>query len=136
MVIRLILTLLFPLFQIMCFRNDAEKKELQNFLDLLKNMLVVDKNGRIIPLKVLEHPFFTVEPHTDSSHNMNITNLTPEPHFSPQPSSQRRSVDSLELYSFASTATTPREEIVLTHPENESAQMEDEEDEAAHIQPG
>ena len=56
----------------MPFQNKAKKKELQNFVDLLKQMLLVDKNRRIIPFKVLEHPFFSVEQHADSSQNMNI----------------------------------------------------------------
>ncbi|XP_074484958.1 homeodomain-interacting protein kinase 1-like [Sebastes fasciatus] len=58
--------------EMMPFRNEAEKKKLRNFVNLLKKMLLVDKHGRIIPLRVLEHPFFSVEQHTDSSQNMNI----------------------------------------------------------------
>ncbi|XP_044046173.1 homeodomain-interacting protein kinase 1-like isoform X2 [Siniperca chuatsi] len=122
------------------FRNRAEKNELRNFVDLLKKMLLVDNNGRIIPLKVLEHPFFSVEQHTDSRLNMNIKNLTvdrneAEPTVTQQPSSQEKSVHGFELCNVASEATTPHEETVFTHPESVSAKLEDEEDKAAHIQP-
>lgn len=125
----------------MCFRNKTEENELRYFVDLLKNMLLVDKNGRIIPLKVLEHPFFSVEQHTDSSQHVNTKTPTPdmkeaEPNVTQTPSPQKKSVHGFELCSVASKATTPHEETVFTCPENVSAKLEDEEDKAANIQPG
>ncbi|CAK6962924.1 homeodomain-interacting protein kinase 3-like [Scomber scombrus] len=52
----------------MSFRDKAGKKELLNFIDLLRNMLAMDKNCRIVPQVVLEHPFFFKED-TNISHN-------------------------------------------------------------------
>lgn len=119
----------------------AERNEQQNFVDLLKKMLLVDKNGRIMPLKVLEHPFFSVEQHTDSSQNMNVKTPTPDmkeagPHVTQKPSSPKKSVRGFELYNVASKAATPHEETVFTRPENVSAKLEDEEDKASISQPG
>ncbi|XP_033984639.1 homeodomain-interacting protein kinase 2-like [Trematomus bernacchii] len=53
--LKLIVDLVIP------YRHMAKREELLNFVDLLKKMLVPDKCGRIIPLTVLEHPFFAVE---------------------------------------------------------------------------
>lgn len=51
-------------------------KAVQHFTDLFRKMLMVDCNWRITPLEVLQHPFFSLEQHTDSSLNMTIDNLT------------------------------------------------------------
>lgn len=115
----------------MYFKNQAKKNEVQHFVDLVKKMLLVDKNGRIIPLKVLVHPFFSVEQHTDSSQNRTSKNLTvdtEEPNTTQKPSLLRKSV--------AFKAVTPYEEIVFTRPENVSAKLQIEKDKAAVVQPG
>lgn len=59
----------------MVFSNMVEKNDVLIFVDLLKRMLLVDNNGQIIPLRVLEHPFFSAVQHNDSSQNKNIKNL-------------------------------------------------------------
>ncbi|XP_056228484.1 homeodomain-interacting protein kinase 2-like [Seriola aureovittata] len=110
--------------KLLYFKNKAEMKEVPHFVDLLKKMLMVDKNGRIIPLEVLEHPFFSVEQHTDSTQNIAITNLTmnmEELNVIQEPSLQRNSIASKDCM-------TPHEETVFTCPENISAKLEDEED--------
>ncbi|XP_044202059.1 homeodomain-interacting protein kinase 3-like [Thunnus albacares] len=121
----------------MCFGNKAEQNELQNFVDLLKKMLLVDKNRRIIPLQVLEHPFFSVEQHAHSSQSINDKNLMvdmeeAEAYVSQELSSQETSVHSFALCDVASMTMTPHMETVFIHPENVSAKLEDE---AAGIQP-
>ncbi|KAM7393737.1 hypothetical protein PAMP_020587 [Pampus punctatissimus] len=95
----------------MCFSNKADQNELQNCVDLLKKMLLIDKNERIIPLKVLEHPFFFVEQHTHSSQNMNNINLTvdmeeAETKDSQEPPSQETSVHGSALCDVASQSMT------------------------------
>eukprot|EP00064_Thunnus_orientalis_P014610 superscaffoldBa00002563_g14657 len=121
----------------MCFGNKAEQNELRNFVDLLKKMLLVDKNRRIIPLQVLEHPFFSVEQHAHSSQSINDKNLMvdmeeAEAYVSQELSSQETSVHSFALCDVASMTMTPHMETVFIHPENVSAKLEDE---AAGIQP-
>ncbi|KAK1886281.1 Homeodomain-interacting protein kinase 2 [Dissostichus eleginoides] len=49
------------LVEVIPYRHMAKREELLNFVYLLKKMLLPDKCGRIIPLTVLEHPFFAVE---------------------------------------------------------------------------
>lgn len=53
----------------MTFIDKAGQNKLLNFVDLLKKMLEMDKNSRITPLKVLEHPFLSMEQNEHSSHN-------------------------------------------------------------------
>nr|XP_046234346.1 homeodomain-interacting protein kinase 2-like [Scatophagus argus] len=123
---------------VMCFRNTAKENEVQNFINLLKKMLLVDKHNRIIPLKVLEHPFFSVDQHTDSSQNKNVKNLTVDmeetrPNIvTLQPSSLKKTVCSVEPV--ATESMTPHQETVFTQAENVFAWLEDEEDEEAHVQ--
>lgn len=105
------------------FTDKADRNKLQHFVDLLKKMLQVDKFGRIIPLKVLEHPFFSVDQHTDTSPNMNIEHLTvtmETSNVTQQPSSDKESNIS-ETISFHG-------ETVIAGPENLSIKLEEEEE--------
>ncbi|KAK2815641.1 hypothetical protein Q5P01_026108 [Channa striata] len=43
------------------YRNKADRNEVQQLVDLLQKMLEVDQNERILPVKALEHPFFSVQ---------------------------------------------------------------------------
>ncbi|XP_030582312.1 homeodomain-interacting protein kinase 2-like [Archocentrus centrarchus] len=106
-------------------KGNSEKVEVLNFLDLLKKMLQVDKYGRIIPLKVLEHPFFTEEQHR----GMNIKNLKEDkPAVTQQLSPKKKSP--------GSKTVTALEEAAFTDPENVSTKLEGEDDKTSHVQPG
>lgn len=39
--------------------NEAEMKDLQNFVDLLEQCLALNPDKRIKPTEALKHPFFT-----------------------------------------------------------------------------
>ncbi len=87
---------------------------------------------------MLQHPFFSVEQHTDSSQNSEnlISDVKEaEPAVTQQPVTHKKNFYSVELCSAAPKTMTPHEDTVSTWPENVSAQLEDEEDEAAHVQP-
>ncbi|KAK5866405.1 hypothetical protein PBY51_020599 [Eleginops maclovinus] len=121
------LTSLDDLVEVIPYRTLAKREELLNFVDLLKKMLVPDKYGRIIPLKVLEHPFFAVEQDPDVSQSMEtviVEMREVEPSVTPQPSQSIQSV--------VFKAMTPPEQTVSAHPESYSVKLEDK---AAHIEP-
>lgn len=101
----------------MCFSNKAVHKQHLNFVDLVKKMLLVDKNERIVPLKVLKHPFFTVEHH--SSQNMKTVDVE-EIEVTQQPSSPQ-SVHCSVLCDAEPETMTPQEETVFTDVESVSA---------------
>ncbi|XP_067354433.1 homeodomain-interacting protein kinase 2-like [Channa argus] len=91
------------------YRNKANRNEVEQFVDLLQKMLVVDKNDRIIPLKVLEYPFFTVGQQSDSSQNMNFTYLMDnmgEPNVTQRPSSQGDGTAPLTVFIHGDTGIT------------------------------
>ncbi|XP_047435075.1 homeodomain-interacting protein kinase 2-like [Mugil cephalus] len=116
--------------EMLFLRNKSESRvNLVNCVDLLKRMLEVDQYARIIPLKVLEHAFFTVEQQPDGTQDRDISSLRANveeetPVITEQPLPQDDST--------ASKTTTPHEEICFTSTENEKP--EDEEKEAAHSQ--
>ena len=133
----------------------AKREELLNFVDLLKKMLFPDKCGRIIPLTVLEHPFFAVEQDPEVSQSIEIVIVDmreAEQSLTPQPS-LTESFQSIENVIFDSRdselsvtlqllqnvqsvvfkAMTPAEHTVSAQPESISVKLEDE---AAHMEPG
>ncbi|CAK6959625.1 homeodomain-interacting protein kinase 1-like [Scomber scombrus] len=64
--------------KIMSYTNEAVHIQMRKLLDLMKQMLQVDKNERIIPKKVLQHPFFIVEQHS-SQMTADVKSTVPEP---------------------------------------------------------
>ncbi|XP_040891260.1 homeodomain-interacting protein kinase 2-like [Toxotes jaculatrix] len=102
--------------QLIYFTNRAETSAVGHFVDLYKKMLRVDKYERITPLKVLEHPFFSMEQHASKSNVI-----------------QRR--PSVQKTSVASKAWSLHEEVVFTHPEKVSVKLEEEKNKAS-LQPG
>lgn len=107
------------------FQGNSEKAEVLHFLDLLKKMLQVDKYGRIIPHKVLEHPFFSEAQHR----GINIINLKDD-----EPAVTQRL--SPEKKSPGSKTMTALEEAAFIDPENVPAKLEDEDDKTPHVQFG
>lgn len=100
----------------MYYKNKAEVQTVQHFMDLFKKMLMVDNNWRITPLEALQHPFFSVERHTDNNNSMAVNNLT-----------ELTVVQTPFLHnSIAFQAIAPGEETIFTPLE----------DKAALIQPG
>ncbi|KAF3852001.1 hypothetical protein F7725_005356 [Dissostichus mawsoni] len=120
--LKLIVDLVIP------YRHMAKREELLNFVDLLKKMLVPDKCGRIIPLTVLEHPFFAVEQDPEVSQSIEtviVDMRDSEPSVTLQLSKNDQSV--------AFKAVTLPEQIVSAQPETVYFKLEDE---AAHMEPG
>ncbi|KAI4832737.1 hypothetical protein KUCAC02_015690 [Chaenocephalus aceratus] len=136
------------------YRHVAKREELLNFVDLLKNMLLPDKCGRIIPFTVLEHPFFAVEQDPEVSQSIEtviVDMREAEQSLPPQPS-LTESFQSIEnvifdsrdselsvtlqlsknVQSVAFKAVTLPEQIVSAQPETVYFKLEDE---AAHMEP-
>ncbi|KAK5927033.1 hypothetical protein CgunFtcFv8_022560 [Champsocephalus gunnari] len=142
------------LVEVIPYRHMAKREELLNFVDLLKNMLLPDKCGRIIPLTVLEHPFFAVEQDPEVSQSIDtviVDMREAEQSLPPQPS-LTESFQSIEnvifdsrdselsvtlqlsknVQSVAFKAVTLPEQIVSAQPETVYFKLEDE---AAHMEP-
>ncbi|XP_069372170.1 homeodomain-interacting protein kinase 2-like isoform X2 [Paralichthys olivaceus] len=49
-------------------KGNAERKEMEQFINLFKELVQVNENERITPAELLKHPFLTVENHNDSRH--------------------------------------------------------------------
>ncbi|KAI9522986.1 hypothetical protein NQZ68_031845 [Dissostichus eleginoides] len=116
------------LVEVIPYRHMAKREELLNFVDLLKKMLVPDKCGRIIPLTVLEHPFFAVEQDPEVSQSIEtviVDMRDSEPSVTLQLSKNDQSV--------AFKAVTLPEQLVSAQPETVYFKLEDE---AAHMEPG
>ncbi|KAK1887091.1 Homeodomain-interacting protein kinase 2 [Dissostichus eleginoides] len=115
------------LVEVIPYRHMAKREELLNFVDLLKKMLVPDKCGRIIPLTVLEHPFFAVEQDPEVSQSIEtviVDMRDSEPSVTLQLSKNDQSV--------AFKAVTLPEQLVSAQPETVYFKLEDE---AAHMEP-
>ncbi|XP_053181580.1 homeodomain-interacting protein kinase 1-like [Scomber japonicus] len=67
--------------EMMTFTDEAARIQMRNLLDLVKQMLHVDKNERIIPKKVLQHPFFVEQHSSQVTADVKSTIAEPEPSY-------------------------------------------------------